>query len=638
MQLNSGVGSMSEYLIWIFICFFTYWSYCFFWGLRSARRIRSVQGYFLADRSLSPWVFAIASTGIAYGGWSLYAYPALVARDGLAFANTSFYAVVACIGGVFLLKRQWLLGRKYGYFTSAELLSNYFGGDLIRYINVVIALLFGIPFVAMLMGASGSLVSHLTDGMVSRTTAMWYLTAIVLLYSVMGGLQAVMKVAVVQTVLVCVGLLSLGLLALDQIGGFDLLNQGLANLIGTEHSYLGTTSGMGGGNFDGYLAIPGVIQWTSGIGFEVPIGGPWTAIMGLTFLLSVIGIQASPAFTMLVFSSRSVRGFALHQTWGSACVIGFLLLIFGTLIGVSGHLLEATKDLHHSQIIAEIILLSADQMPWLVGLLTVCVVAALQATGAGFLFTTGNILARDIYLAKLNPQATDKQQMKVARIATLAVFLAAMLLASWSMEATLVFSSLALAASLQLWPALLAATWLPKWNRQAVTSGLVLGLIAVVLTEPLGQKLAVGSLPWGVWPWTIHAGAWGLFFNITTCLLVSLLSSDDAQKDYRQQFHNYLLSQDGPSGNGRWSKPLAGVFIIAWLFFAVGPGSVLGNFAFGAPDGGFENWIFGMPSLWAWQVIWWALGVGVVWFLANKIGFSSHTESIKSNTLEHTKN
>jgi SSS family solute:Na+ symporter len=90
-----------------------------------------------------------------------------------------------------------------------------------------------------------------------------------------------MKVAVVQTVLLCIGLLILGSLALDHVGGFDVLNQGLANLINTEHSYLGTTSGMGGGNFDGYLALPGVIQWTSGIGFEVPIGGHGQRSWGL---------------------------------------------------------------------------------------------------------------------------------------------------------------------------------------------------------------------------------------------------------------------------------------------------------------------------------------------------------------------
>ena len=626
---------MFEYVVWIGICIFAYWSYCMFWGMRAARRVHSAQDYFLAGRGVSPWVFALASTGIAYGSWAFYTYPTMVSRDGLQFSNTAFYAIAASLGGIFLLKRQWMLGRKYGYFTSAELLTNYFGGDLIRYLNLGIALLFGIPFVALLMGASGALLSHLTDGLVTRTTAMWLLTAFVLLYSVMGGLQAVMKVAVVQVVLLTLGLVVLGLLVLDQVGGFTSLSESLSGLSlatvsGETHSYLGLTSGIGGGNFDGYLAIPGVIQWTSGIGLELPLGGPWTAIMGLTFLLSVMGIQASPAFSMMVFSSKSVEGFSLHQTWGGACTIGFLLLVFATIIGLGAHLIDVETGVsltsHHSQIMASMIQLTTQDMPWLTGLLVVCVIAALQATGAGFMSTTGSILSRDLYLAKLNPQASEKQQVQVARIATLGVFLAAMLLASWSMEATVLLGSLALATSLQLWPALLAATRLPGLTKQAVLSGLIIGIIAVILTDPMGQKLAGGSLPWGAWPWTIHSGAWGLFFNLVVCLLVSMGSSDDLQKSHRQTFHNYLISKDGPRAGDQWAKPVAGVFIMGWLFFAIGPGSVLGNFAFGAPDAGFENWVFGMPSLWAWQIIWWALGVGIIWFLANTLRLSTPIE------------
>jgi len=103
-------------------------------------------------------------------------------------------------------------------------------------------------------------------------------------------------------------------------------------------------------------------------------------------------------------------------------------------------------------------------------------------------------------------------------------------------------------------------------------------------------------------------------------------SSDDLQKSHRQTFHNYLISKDGPRAGDQWAKPVAGVFIMGWLFFAIGPGSVLGNFAFGAPDAGFENWVFGMPSLWAWQIIWWALGVGMIWFLANTLRLSTPIE------------
>jgi SSS family solute:Na+ symporter len=59
------------------------------------------------------------------------------------------------------------------------------------------------------------------------------------------------------------------------------------------------------------------------------------------------------------------------------------------------------------------------------------------------------------------------------------------------------------------------------------------------------------------------------------------------------------------------------------MFFAIGPGTVIGNILFGEPNAGYEAWTLGMPSIWAWQIIWWALGVGMIWYLANKVEMSA---------------
>jgi hypothetical protein len=59
--------------------------------------------------------------------------------------------------------------------------------------------------------------------------------------------------------------------------------------------------------------------------------------------------------------------------------------------------------------------------------------------------------------------------------------------------------------------------------------------------------------------------------------------------------------------------------------FAQGPGTVVGNTLFGNPNDA-ATWTFGMPSIWAWQVIWWALGVGMMWMLAYKMGMSTIPE------------
>ena len=630
---------MTEVINWIFIFLGLYWAFCLFWGVRASRQITSTDDYFLSSRNTSPWVFALAATAISFAGWIFIAHPGLVFRDGFQFANTSFITIVVAISGVVLLKRQWMLGRRFGYTTSGEMLTAYYKGDGLRIISVGIALLFGIPFVAMLYGASGFLISELTDGMMSRTFAMWTLSAFVLLYSIMGGMQAILKIAVVQFVLFVLGMILLGLFALDLVGGFDSLNKGLANIAKDVTSHLGKTKGMGGGNFPGYFAIPGVIQFTDGIGIEIPKGGPWTSIMILTFMLSVMGIQSSPSFTMLGFTSRSPKGFAINQLWGAEAVVGIILFVFSIMIGVSANLLGANAEvnkaglaianylpeiskLQHTELVAHFIKLVGNSSPWLVGFLAVCAVASLQATATSFMSTTGNILSRDIYVQYFQKDSDDKKQIGVARLFTGLVFLSGMLLASFSMEATLLLGSLAIACSFQLWPSLLGATWLPWINRSGAIAGLSIGLIAVILTEPLGQKLTGGALPWGVWPWNIHSAVWGMFFNIVICMIISLMAINDPEKEHRQTFHNFFQKHSDIKLSDRWSKPVGALLLMVWMFFAIGPGSIFGNMAFGEPNIGYDQWLLGMPSIWAWQIIWWALGVGVVWFLANKLRMS----------------
>jgi SSS family solute:Na+ symporter len=62
---------------------------------------------------------------------------------------------------------------------------------------------------------------------------------------------------------------------------------------------------------------------------------------------------------------------------------------------------------------------------------------------------------------------------------------------------------------------------------------------------------------------------------------------------------------------------------LAWLFLAIGPGALYGNYAFGSPKGAPVAWYFGMPSIWVWQIASWAAGVLLVWFLAYRMGMST---------------
>ena len=67
---------------------------------------------------------------------------------------------------------------------------------------------------------------------------------------------------------------------------------------------------------------------------------------------------------------------------------------------------------------------------------------------------------------------------------------------------------------------------------------------------------------------------------------------------------------------------MAWIITIAWLFFGIGPGAVIGNDIFGSPND-ISTWTFGIPSIWAWHILFWILGVGMMWFLAYKMEMST---------------
>jgi len=631
---------------WLYTFVALYWAYCIFWGIKSSQQAKTATDYFIAGRQISMWVFVLAATATSFSGWTFMGHPGLVYRDGFQYAYASFYTITIPFTGVLFLKRQWMLGKRFGYVTPGEMLADYFQGDAIRILVVAVALLFSIPYLGVQLGASGFLFNVLTDGAISANVGMWVLSAVVLIYVATGGLRAVAYVDTLQCILLALGIVVTGFIALNAAGGWDNLQQGLAALGKTDIGKWGSTKGYGGGDYNAYLAIPGVIQWTAGLGKETPVGGLWTGVMCLTYMFALMGIQSAPAFTMWSFANNSPKPFAPQQVWASSVGIGFILFFFTAFQGMGAHLLGGNGAVTEAGLALNNILpdLTAnkqgglvphyfnsigDEYPWLVGLLAVCALAAMQSTGAAYMSTAGGMLTRDLYKRYLNPGASHTTQKLFGRMGVAFIVISALLVATYSKDALVLLGGLAVAFGFQMWPSLASVTWFPWITRQGATAGLFFGLLAVIFTESFGASIAgaVGiELAWGRWPLTMHSAFWGMFFNLAFCLPISAMTQDDNAMAHRMKYHNFLREHAtlGPDKQGL--KPIAWIITLAWMFFGIGPGAVIGNDIFGAPNAGVDGWTFGMPSIWAWQILFWILGVGMMWFLAYKMEMSTVPE------------
>jgi|TARA_B100001996_G_scaffold252088_1_gene195612 SSS family solute:Na+ symporter len=646
---------MSEKSVWLFLFILLYAAFCFFWGVRGSKfNSENPQKYYLADKNVSSWVFFFAATAATFAGLTIISQTSLIYNDGFQYVGTAFIAITVPLGSIFFFKRQWMLSRKFGYITPGEMYYDYYKSDTLRIITVLVTFFVAIPLLAVFFGATGFLVNILSDGYISRDLGMWVISTIVLFYVTRGGFKSVVSVGVVQSWLYFLTVIILGLIIYFFVGNFETFGRALSKIATTPISNWGNTQGYGGGDFNGYFALPGVIQWVAGLGKNPAVGGPWTAMMIFTFAISFMGVVLSPSFSMWSYTAKHPKVFSYYQIWGSAVVVGILLFVFATYQGVGASLLGANSEINssglsinkilpevssedHSLLIYQIINLMDNSALWVTGLLAVGVIAAIQSTAAAFLITSGGIITRDLYKTYVNKNISWENELVAVRIITMLIFLAALYLATFAKPAMVIFSGISISIAFQFLIVLLGLIWFPWITRGAAISGIIIGIIIVILTETIGQQISGNRLPWGRWPLTIHSGVWGLLFNVFICFSVSAFSSltkIDSDRNHRQKYHDFLNDHMGLHPSRTKLRSFAYVIALIWLFFGAGPGQVLGNSFFGEPSAGYEEWILKIPSLWGYQLIWWFFGIGLIWFLASKMDLSTlPNKPIQANDL-----
>jgi Na+/proline symporter len=609
---------MEPKFAWLITFVSIYWAYCLFWGFKGARSAKTSTDYFLAGRSIGIWVFVLAATATSFSGWTFVGHPGKIFTDGLPYAFASFYALTIPFTGVLFLRRQWVLGKAYRYITPGEMYSDYYGGNSIRLLTVLVAFLFSVPYLGVQLRASGALFNVLTDGLVSINFGMFSLSAIVMIYVASGGLRSVAFVDCAQAILLALGITILGGIAIYYAGGYGGFTNGLADIVMAD-----VTSGQNL-TADGYsmkVAIPGSIQMVSA--GSKATGGPWTGIMCMTYMFALMGIQSSPAFSMWAFANKTSKAFRWQQVVASSIVIGVLLFSFTIFQGLGGHILIANGVLdsaNDNNLVPQLINLLSDAAPWLVGLLAVCALAAMQSTGAAYMSTFSAMVTRDIYAKFISPNASDKNQKLSGRIFVIIVTGAALIVAANSSQAIVMLGGLAVAYGFQMYPALIGICYYKGFTQKGVVAGLVVGLIAVTLTD---RTSAWFGVPWGAYPLTIHSAGWGIFFNLIITFLVSHFSAEtDAERNNKTKKHQLLQAVSGMNSARKKKIRLAWILTLIWFLVGFGPFATIGNTIFSDPNSPALWAPFSLPSLWVWQIMFLGYGIFVMWFLAFHMGMS----------------
>ncbi len=556
-----------------------------------ARAGRAPGTFLHGGNDIPGWSFAFTAAGVVLAGFGLTDHLGLVDRYGLQASHVGVGIIIASLAVILVLKRLWLGVRITGLASVGLAIGWYYQSTTVRLFIAGLAALFALPFSAHVLSGAGAIIDTATDGAIPRQAAIWTLTLTIFLPAVIGGWRAVVLVAGMQSAMVVVAIVTVVLFGEGMFadGGFLRTSIPVADSILAEH-------------------IPGVVQYAAGIGKAVPAGGIFTTVGVASATLALVGFVLSPAFLYLGMTTRPGHAFAVMHVWLMAGLVGAVLVLAVPFLAtrIDGDLVAFATMLARVDVLA-----GATAVFGLV--------VATQLTVA--FFVTGGTLqiARDLLFRDVLPELHPRAERFATRIALAGAFISVALLAAFSPLTSANLASVALPLSVQVAPALLGFAFVPWISRAAVLAGMILGGLVVIFTEPPGLVLFEGlfvDLPWGRWPLTVHSAAWGLMCNVVAVLLVSIFTRRGTERDVRDRLHDEFRASWPVRFGGPASRTAAWSLVLLWSFFALGPGAILGNTFFIEPVFADEAAALGLPSLWVWQILFWMIGVPLVWWLA----------------------
>ncbi|XP_048177059.1 sodium/glucose cotransporter 5 isoform X1 [Corvus hawaiiensis] len=417
MELNSTAGSVTpsqQFSIADLVVVVVYFSLNVGVGIWSSCRVNrnTVSGYFLAGRDMAWWPIGASLFASSEGSGLFLGLAGTGAAGGIAVAGFEWNATYA------LLALAWVFVPVYissGIVTMPEYLQRRFGGERIQMYLSSLSLLLSIFTKISTDLYSGALFVQVCLGwdLYLSTVLMLVVTG---LYTIAGGLAAVIYTDALQTLIMVLGAIVLAVKAFNEIGGYPNL----------EEAYLKAVPSKIVPNTTCHLPRADAMHL-----FRDPVSGdlPWT---GMTFGLSIMATWYWCTDQVIVQRSLSAKNLS-HAKAGSilASYLKMLPLFLIIMPGMISRVLYpdtvACVDPEEcARVCGAAVGCSNIAYPKLVvelmpsglrGLMIAVMMAALVSSLTSIFNSSSTLFTMDIW-RKLRPRAGDRELLLVGRVVT----------------------------------------------------------------------------------------------------------------------------------------------------------------------------------------------------------------------------
>ncbi len=347
-------------------------------GLWIGRTVHRSSDFFVAGRALGPGLLLATVMAANIGAGSTVGAASL----GYQFGLSAWWWVGSAGFGTLILAfwvgpRIYEIAARHGFYTLGDFLEHRYGAN----VRAVMTALLWVGAPAILAGQLIALavVLDVVIGL-PRTTGLVLGGIVTTTYFAAGGLRGAAWINLVQLVVLVVGFAGALAFGLADIGGWSGLSEGGAAI---DHSFV---------NF-----------WRGG-------DAGW-----ILMALLVPNFIVSPGLVQKVYGARDVRAIKLGL---GLCGVGLLAFAFGpAVLGMLARMhVPVLADPDHA-----LPILLRDHVPLVVGALGLGALFVADISSAdAILFMLATSMSQDLYRRFINPEASDRSVLLVARTAAIA--------------------------------------------------------------------------------------------------------------------------------------------------------------------------------------------------------------------------
>lgn len=448
-------------------------------GLRARNQESStLEGYVAGGRNVGLFILFFIMGAEIFSAFAFLGAPGWTYGKGAPGFYIIAYLGLGLLPWWILGPKAARLGRKHGYLTQADLLSDRFSSRTLSAIVAVVSVAAFVPYLTIQITGAGLLFEAATEGNVPFWLGGLAAFLIVTLYVYSSGLRGIGWTNVVQGIVMVVVAWVIGLAVADRFYGG----------VGSMFEELKTRAPE-------YLTMPGVD------------GLSWAAFSSAV-IVSSLGFVMWPHLFMKSYGADSEK--TIKKTIVIYPLYGYLLIpIF--IIGFAGILVFDEPLSNPDDVLPELVVNVANFSPWLIGIMLSGALAAAMSTGANLAHTASTVLVRDLLVAVFKRDMPEQSVVRLTRLFVVVISVVSYGLALLNPASLVDLLLGAYGAVVQFLPLIVAVFF---WKR-ATTAGAYAGLVGGSVVTVVYTFL----LPT---PLDIHAGVWGLIVNTVLLVAVSM--------------------------------------------------------------------------------------------------------------------